>query len=128
DVALANGASPERDVPTALHARRLTGLRERRRLAAAVTDACLLASRPYSLSPSVLDLPAVATAHTELVILRDRLLAPGPVSVRGVAAVRCLLTNGAGPLYGARPVHAVSPGRSLGGAVRHVAELLTPVP
>jgi hypothetical protein len=40
----------------------------------------------------------VAAAH-ELDALAVRLLAPGPVSARGVAKVRVLLTDGAGPLY-----------------------------
>jgi hypothetical protein len=32
-------------------------------------------------------------------VLADRLAAPGPVDVRGVAEVQLLLTDGTGPLY-----------------------------
>jgi hypothetical protein len=42
---------------------------------------------------------AVAAAAQEMDLLAARLLAPGPVSARGVAQVRLLLTDGCGPLY-----------------------------
>ena len=43
--------------------------------------------------------PAVRRAGTELQAVIDRLVAAGPVSVRGVARVRCLLADGTGPIY-----------------------------
>ena len=42
---------------------------------------------------------AVLAAADELDALADRLLAPDPVDARGVAQVRVLLSDGAGPLY-----------------------------
>ena len=121
DRALANGASPDADVLTALHARRLLGIRERRRLAAALTHAWLVASerRAVAATSVVIDRRAVAAAHPEIVDLTERLLSPQPVSVRGVAFVRTLLTSGTGPMYG------LVPGRPLGAALRHAVELLT---
>lgn len=122
DRALANGASPDSDVLIALHARRLTGMRERSALADGLMHAWLAATSPRALSAAVIDVGAVSGALPELVALRETLLAPGPVSVRGVAAVRCLLVNGTGPMYGG------SPGRPLGAALRHAAELLRVMP
>lgn len=121
DRALANGASPDADVLTALHARRLLGIRERRRLAAALNHAWLVASerRAVAATSVVIDRRAVAAAHPEIVDLTERLLSPQPVSVRGVAFVRTLLTSGTGPMYG------LVPGRPLGAALRHAVELLT---
>ena len=43
--------------------------------------------------------PEVLDAADELDVLADRLAAPGPVDVRGVAQVHLLLTDGTGPLY-----------------------------
>jgi hypothetical protein len=45
---------------------------------------------------------AVAESCDELGLLAARLLAPAPVEARGVAQVRLLLSDGAGPLYWAR--------------------------
>ena len=42
---------------------------------------------------------AVAAAAQEMNLVAARLLAPGPVSARGVAQVRRLLSDGCGPLY-----------------------------
>jgi hypothetical protein len=117
---LANGGSPDTDVVVALHARRLLGMRERRRLADGLTHALLVSTRPPAsvIVPTVVDRRAVAGAAAEVVELCRHLLTPGPISVRGVACVRALLTNGVGPLYD------VVPGGSLGTALRHAAELL----
>ena len=120
DRALANGASPDAEVLTALHARRLLGMRERRRLAAGLNHAWLVAAHahPGAVSSVVVDRRAVATAHPEIVELTTRLLSSHPVSVRGVAFVRTLLTSGTGPMYW------LVPGRPLGAALRHAVELL----
>ena len=39
----------------------------------------------------------------------ERLVAPGPVDVRGVARVRNLLADGAGPLYQESTAHRLAP-------------------
>lgn len=120
DRELANGVSPDADAVVALHARRLSGMRERRRLAAGLNHAWSVAAQPRvgAVSSVVVDRGAVAAAQPEIAELTARLLTPGPVSVRGVAFVRTLLTSGTGPMYG------LVPGRPLGAALRHAVELL----
>ena len=41
----------------------------------------------------------VLAAMSELLAVHDRLLAGGPVSAHGVALLRALISDGAGPLY-----------------------------
>lgn len=105
DVALASGAAPESDVLLALRAQRIARLDHRRQLALSVMRllaACerrprstLLAFEPQPMAV----MPRVVAAHDDLERLVMSLLAPAPVSARGVAAVSLLLRDGSGPLY-----------------------------
>ena len=105
DRELANGASPDTDVVVALHARRLVGMRERRRVADGLTRALLVSTRPLGagFASTVVDRQAVVGAAADVLDLCRQLVTPGPVSVRGVACVRALLSNGVGPLYDVVP-------------------------
>jgi len=98
---LARGAEPETAAALALRAQWLIGPAVRatlaRRLLALVGDA-----RRGDVWPGTRVRPprrAVEAAAHELDLLAARLLAPGPVSARGVAQVRRLLSDGCGPLY-----------------------------
>lgn len=117
---LANGGSPDADVVVALHAQRLSGMRERRRLADGLSRALTLSTQPRGtgVGSSIVNRHAVAGAEGDVLDLCRQLLAPGPVSVRGVACVRAMLMSGMGPLYD------IVPGGSLSAALRHAAELL----
>ena len=100
DAELAAGASPESSVVLALHAVHLCGPSQRRLLAGSLRRIAASADAP---TRSRLKAPvcgaAVRRAGTELQAVIDRLVAAGPVSVRGVARVRCLLADGTGPIY-----------------------------
>ena len=50
-------------------------------------------------APSMAVLQRVRTTRNDLESLVDHLLAPVPVSARGVALVRMLLRDGSGPLF-----------------------------
>jgi hypothetical protein len=100
DRELARGVAPESCGALTLRARRLIGPSARaalaRQLRRVVNDARgghVWMSRVPVRRPEVLD------AADELDVLADRLTAPGPVDVRGVAQVQLLLTDGTGPLY-----------------------------
>ncbi len=103
DRQLAEGLAPESSVALAIHAGHLCGPAQRRLLA------CSL--RRVGASPSAAEAQrrrtpvsrtAVAGACRELAAVVDR-LAAGPVDVRGVARIRNLLADGAGPLYRESP-------------------------
>jgi hypothetical protein len=98
---LARGAAPETAAALALRAQWLIGPAVRatlaRRLLRLVGDA-----RRGHVWPGTKVRPprrAIVAAAQDLDLLAGRLLAPGPVSARGVAQVRLLLTDGCGPLY-----------------------------
>jgi hypothetical protein len=100
DEQLAAGASPESGVALALHAGHLCRPQQRQLLArslAEIAASCLGPSRPRLQAPVCGH--AVLRARTELAAVVDRLVAAGPVDVQGVARIRNLLANGAGPLY-----------------------------
>jgi hypothetical protein len=100
DAELAAGVSPESSVVLALHAVHLSEPSQRRLLAASLRRVAASAQVP---TRSRLKAPvcssAVRHAGNELQAVIDRLVAAGPVSVRGVARVRCLLADGTGPIY-----------------------------
>ena len=100
DTELAAGASPESSVVLALHAVHLNGPSQRRLLAGSLRRVAASAQAPTKsrLKAPVCG-PAVRQALPELQAVIDRLVAAGPVSVRGVARVRCLLADGTGPIY-----------------------------
>jgi hypothetical protein len=101
DRQLARGASPDSTVALALHARRLVRPSTRRDLAHALERIMADATRP--LRPPSLCIPLcrdrVLDARDELRAMAGRLLSGGPISARGVARVRILLSDGCGPLY-----------------------------
>jgi hypothetical protein len=100
DRELARGVAPETCGALTLRARTLIGpaaraalARQLRRVVSDVRGGHVWLSRVAVRRPAVLD------AADELEVLADRLAAPGPVDVRGVAQVQLLLTDGTGPLY-----------------------------
>jgi hypothetical protein len=104
DRQLAAGAAPESSVPLALHAGHLCEPAERRVLARSLTRIVAAADAPTShrLKTPVAR-PAVQRARAELAAVAGRLIASGPVDVRGVARVRTLVGDGTGPLYQSAP-------------------------
>ncbi len=101
DRALAAGASPDATVHLALRAQALVGPSVRRDLARGLArlmdrSTCRVARR---LSSIPLCRDRVSDVAVDLQSLVDLLVDPGPVSARGVAQVRALLGDGAGPLY-----------------------------
>jgi hypothetical protein len=123
DEQLASGALPESSPLLELRAVQICRPSQRRLLARSVRrlledadapDESIFARRPLAL------LARVRRARTELMALLDRLEHAGPVSARGVAAVRLLLSDGTGPLY-----REDCP-QPLERAVRQVAALLDP--
>ena len=102
DDALAHGIAPDANAVTALRAATLTSTRSRRGLADALERVVAEAAHPTptSLMQVPLNRRAVLVARTEIDDVRRRLLRPGPVSARGAAQIRVLLTSGRGPLRG----------------------------
>jgi hypothetical protein len=101
DDELARGVAPEASVPLLLRAQRLIAPGTRAALAHDIErilrDA--MSSCVWVISQVAPRRRAVLDAAEELHALAHRLSAPGPVSAGGVARVRLLLTDGAGPLY-----------------------------
>lgn len=98
---LADGTVPETCGALVLRARELIGLPARRALAHDI-DLILReahASYAWTITRVPLRRAAIIRLADELERLARRLVAPEPVSARGVAAVRLLLTDGGGPLY-----------------------------
>jgi hypothetical protein len=104
DQELAAGASPESTMALSVHAGRLCNPAERRVLARSLTRIVAASDAPAGrrLKAPVCR-PAVHRARAELAEVTDRLMATGPVDVRGVARVRQLLADGTGPLYRSGP-------------------------
>ncbi len=101
DRELARGASPESSVALALHAERVIRCAERTDLARNLRRLLEVSAAPRTpLRPgALLCRERVLAARNETEALAERLLAAGPVSVRGVARLRVLLSDGSGPLY-----------------------------
>ena len=102
DRSLAAGVHPESDVLLALRAQRLAGPRMRAELATTVRRLLRAADEPehtLTRAPSMAVLQRVRTTRTDLEALVEHLMAPVPVSARGVALVRMLLRDGSGPLF-----------------------------
>jgi hypothetical protein len=102
DRTLAAGIAPETDVLLALRAQRLAGSASRLELARClerILDAA--AESPRGLGPhaSLAVLGRVNEFRPDLEALVDHLMAPVPLSARGVALVSLLLRDGTGPLY-----------------------------
>jgi hypothetical protein len=104
DRRLAAGASPESSVPLALHAARLCEPTEREMLARSLTRIVAAADAPMARRLAApVHRPAVLSARAELATIADRLAASDPIEVRGVALIRTLVADGAGPLYRSAP-------------------------
>jgi hypothetical protein len=100
DRELARGVAPETCGALSLRARKLIGpdaratlARQLRRVVSDARGGHAWMTRVAIRRPEVLD------AAAELDALAERLAAPGPVDVRGVALAHVLLTDGTGPLY-----------------------------
>jgi hypothetical protein len=107
DEELASGASPESSPLLAIHAERIVDPIACTALAGSVRRVVESAdvvergrTRRLAASAQVpVSATAVAAAAEHLRALADRLDEPGPLKARGVAEVRALLRDGAGPLY-----------------------------
>lgn len=101
DLALANGAPAEGSPALALRARRLTRSSHRRLIGEALVCVTREAREgaPRSRTRVSPDRGRLAPAARELDRLASSLVEPGPVSARGVAQARILLTDGMGPLF-----------------------------
>jgi hypothetical protein len=100
DGALAGGASPDSTAALALRARHLVRPSVRGYLARSLRRVAREDQRHRArrvTGPSLGH--SVEECSDEIDALAERLVTPGPVSVRGVAQVRVLLSDGAGPLY-----------------------------
>jgi hypothetical protein len=100
---IAAGASPESSALLALRAQALVRPAMRQRLARSLEHLREGAEPRPGPQPSGLRVRVrrdrILGAADALQILIDRLVAPAPVPARGVAGVRILLIDGAGPLY-----------------------------
>jgi hypothetical protein len=100
---IAAGASPESSALLALRAQALVRPAMRQRLARSLEQLLEEAAPGHGPQPSGLQVRVrrdrILGAADALQILIDRLLAPAPAPARGVAGLRILLTDGAGPLY-----------------------------
>jgi len=101
DMALAGRARPGDDPAQRLRATQLLREDERRRVARGLRSAVASAYAPRGgWSPRVPVAPrGVRLGRSALERLASRLGSAAPVSARGVAQARLLLTDGAGPLY-----------------------------
>jgi hypothetical protein len=99
DRELASGVAPETCGALSLRARALIGPGARSRLARQLRRVVDDARGGHAWMTRIAVRPEVLVAADELNGLADRLAAPGPVDVRGVAQVRLLLSDGCGPLY-----------------------------
>ena len=123
DSALARGAPPDGTVALALRAQALVREPTRRDLARSAQRVLATATRPPG--PGRLPVPVcqdrVRDSADEFEELIRRLLASGPVSVRGVAQASVLLCDARGPLY-----HRASQG-DLRSRVHEAASALSPL-
>lgn len=95
------GARAHVGTALALHAARLTSTREREQIARAFRLHVRDADQPYRRSSSrvMVDRAGVLAARDLIDEVTLRLLSPHPVRARGMARLRLLLSDGAGPLY-----------------------------
>jgi hypothetical protein len=100
DRRLASGTCPGIDKLLAVHGQRITSRRGRAHVADGLARALRDALNAPGFSAAVQpDRQEVLAARTVLAVLDRRLRTPQPVTARGVALLRELLTDGAGPLY-----------------------------
>ncbi len=100
---LAGGVSPDASATLALRAQILVRPSMRRALARRVEQLVVEATLGRTPCPTEARVPIrrdrILDAADALQVLIDHLLTRGPVPARGVAQVRVLLTDGAGPIY-----------------------------
>ena len=115
DKQLAAGVAPEPGSALAAHVSRVASAGERRQLAEALRNSVSEThSRRTRMSARIpVDRSGVAAAVGLIDQVALRLLGPRPVSARGVARLRLLLSDGGGPMYW-------SGGRDLGAELRAV--------
>jgi hypothetical protein len=101
DKQLAAGVAPEPGSALAAHVARLASAGERRELAETLRHSVSeIHSRPTRMSARIpVDRSGVAAAVVLIEQVVLRLLGPRPVSARGVARLRLLLSDGCGPMY-----------------------------
>ena len=100
DRELASGAPPESSVLLAVHAQRIVDPAACSTLASSVRKLIERTGRKRpALSAQVPISTPTVSAAADLRAVADRLDESGPVRARGVAEVRALLRDGAGPLY-----------------------------
>ena len=101
DRQLSLGAAVHAGTPLAIHAERLTSIREREGLARAfrrcIRDAH--SDSPFRSGRIEVNAPNIVAAEDIIDSITLRLHAPRSVSARGIARLRLLLADGASPLY-----------------------------
>lgn len=101
DRALASGISPDSSACLSVRAHELIGCPTRSALARAIRR--LVDDARHPLQPMSFNIPIcrskVWRSRDTLEQLADRLLSDGPLDARGLAQIRLLLSDGAGPLY-----------------------------
>jgi hypothetical protein len=101
DRMLAVGVPASPGSALAVHAQRLTSVDEREAIAHAlrrsVEDACNRDARVSSRVP--LNIPNITAARDRIDQVTLRLHSPRPVTARGIARLRVLLSDGTGPMY-----------------------------
>jgi hypothetical protein len=101
DRALAEGISPDSSAGLSVHAHDLIGVRARCLLSRSIRrllDEALHPLRPLSFSVPVCRSKVLRSQRT-LEQVADRLLSEEPLNACGLARLRLLLSDGAGPLY-----------------------------
>ena len=100
-LALAFGANVHAGTPLAIHAERLTSIREREGLARTfrrcIGDAH--SDSPFRSGRIEVNAPNMIAAEEIIDSITLRLHSPRPVTARGMARLRILLADGASPLY-----------------------------
>ena len=101
DRALASGISPDSSACLSVRAHELIGYPTRSALARAIRR--LVEDAGHPVRPLSFNIPMcrskVWRSRDTLKQLADRLLTDGPLDARGLAQIRLLLSDGAGPLY-----------------------------
>jgi len=102
DRALAEGISPDSSAGLSMRAHDLIGSRARDALAQAIRRLVHEATQPRQ--PTHFNIPVcrskVRHSRRTLEALAERLVSGEPLDARGIAQLRLLLSDGAGPLYG----------------------------
>ena len=121
DRALAAGASPDGGVAISLRAHELIGVRVRRTLSRGLLDLIVQARAPAWPRTSVpVCRGKILSAQVLIEATARRLVEDRPVSARGVAQIRLLLTDGCSPVYDHPNAHDLLPALS---AARSALEL-----